>query len=200
MDYMIFLSQSIYLRTILLTAGFIVCFIWSAAAHTTYLDEKIDRLILQNSTADTTRTKKEKLFKYRCESIAKYVGFDESPTGQAIKHSCDHPEVGIVFYAGSDLGHYTPERIAQYFTDELAKHHVKSTVFIKDNKPSGSIMGFYINGESWLRDPVDPVKGIEMIEALAAETLLILYTEKRIKEWPTGAKLSSGKKASQAGR
>ena len=76
-------------------------------AGSDYLDERMDRLILKNSKADTSRTDKEKLFKYRCEYIEKYVGFDKSTSGQAIKHSCDKPEIGVTLYAGKDLGEHS---------------------------------------------------------------------------------------------
>ena len=157
-----------------------------------------DRAILKSSEADTSLTKKEKLFRYRCQTIKKYLGFDDTATGKAIKHSCDKPEIGIALYAGDDLGEHSPEKVAEYFERELTKNNISAKVFIKHKHPYGTSMGFYINGSSWLRDPVNPLKGIELIEALAAEALLILYTEKRIKEWPKGAKTPSSKKATQS--
>lgn len=144
-----------------------------------------DRAILIAAAGDATLTKREKLFTYRCETIAKHIGFDDTPTGKATKHSCDVPEVGIAFFAGSDLGKHPPNKIAQYFKDELAKHQVQSEVFIQDDWQYGSAMGFYINGESWLRDPIRPSQAIKKIEALAAETLLLLHTKGKIKKWPT---------------
>lgn len=144
----------------------------------------INRILLRESAADTSRTDHEKLFVYRCETIAKTIGFSGTPTGQATKYSCDETAVGIAFYAGSDLGKHPPEKVGQHFKDELAKHGMKSEVFIKHGHEYGSSMGFYINGESWLSDPVRPSKGVEMIEALAAEAKLILLTDGRIKEWP----------------
>ncbi|PCI97251.1 MAG: hypothetical protein COB14_09300 [Alphaproteobacteria bacterium] len=146
-----------------------------------------DRAILIAAQADTTLTKVEKLFDHRCEMIRKYLGFDDSVTGQAIRHSYDKTEIGISLYAGKDLGEHSPESVAEYFKKELAKHHVNAKVFIHQNHPYGTSMAFYINGSSWLKKPVDPLKGIEKIKGLAAETLLILYTEGRLKEWPKEA-------------
>lgn len=146
-----------------------------------------DRAILIASKADMTLTKVEKISTHRCEMIEKYLGFADSTMGRAIKHSCDMPEIGISLYAGNDLGEHSPEKVAQYFKGELAKHSMKAEVFIKSDHEYGTSMGFYINGGSWLRTPVDPLKGAELIEAMAAEAILILYTEGRISEWPKGA-------------
>lgn len=146
----------------------------------------VNRVLLRESAADTSRTDHEKLFVYRCETIAKTIGFSDTPTGRANKYSCDEPAVGIAFYAGSDLGKHPPEKIGQHFKDELAKHGMKSEVFIKHGHEYGSSMGFYINGHSWLSDPVRPSKGVEMIEALAAESKLILFKKGRITELPRG--------------
>lgn len=143
--------------------------------------------ILRAVKHDKTRTDHEKLFVYRCEIMDEVLGYEENPTGQATKHSCDHTEVGIALYAGNDLGNHTPEKVAQYLMDELKKHRVNSTVFIKHKHPYGTSMAFYINGSSWLRNPVGPMRGIELIEALAAETKLILLKYGRLKEWPQAA-------------
>ena len=150
------------------------------------LKEDIDRAIIRGTAADTSRTEHEKLFVYRCESIAETIGFSDTPTGRATKFSCDEPAVGIAFYAGPDLGKHPPEKVGQHFKDELAKHGVKSEIFIKHGHEYGSSMGFYINGDSWLSDPVRPSKGVDMIEALAAEAKLILFKKGRIIELPIG--------------
>lgn len=145
-----------------------------------------DKALLIASQADTNLTKEEKLFKYRCPTIRKYLGFADSIMGKAIKYSCDKAEIGITLYAGKDLGNNSPEKVAQHFKNQLAKRQVKAEVFIKSDHPYGTSMGFYINGGSWLRDPVDPLKGIELLDALAADAIMILYSEGRIKEWPKG--------------
>lgn len=148
------------------------------------LKSNMDQLIISKSVNETTLTKKQKLFEYRCEMIEKYVGFSDDPTGKATKYSCDHPAVGIAFYAGKDLGKHSPEKVAQYFKDELAKQNIKAEVFIKHGHEYGSSMAFYIIGDSWLRKPINPLDGIKEIETLAAETKLILLTEGQINEWP----------------
>ena len=81
----------------------------------------INRILLRESAADTSRTDHEKLFVYRCETIAKTIGFSGTPTGQATKYSCDVPAVGIAFYAGSDLGKHPPEKVGQHFPGSV--HH-----------------------------------------------------------------------------
>lgn len=151
------------------------------------LKEDIDRAIIKGNATDTSRTDHEKLFVYRCESIAKAIGFSETVSGRATKYSCDQPGVGIALYAGSDLGKHPPEKIAQYFKDELAKFGMISEVFIKPGHEHGSSMAFYINGDSYLSDPVRPSEATRLIEAIAAEAKLILLTKGRIKEWPTAS-------------
>ena len=143
--------------------------------------------ILRAAKHDTSLTDHEKLFVYRCDMIRKYAGFPDTPSGNATKHSCDRPEIGIAFFAGSDLGKHSPEKIANYFKTELAKHRIKAEVFIQDNWEYGSALGFYVNGESWLKNPIPPSQAVEKIEALAAEAILILYTKGRINEWPKSA-------------
>jgi hypothetical protein len=48
-------------------------------------------------------------------------------------------------------------------------------------------MAFYINGDSYLSDPVRPSEATKLIEAIAAEAKLILLTKGRIKDWPTAS-------------
>ena len=155
-----------------------------------YADLKtdVDQLIINKSAEDKTLTNQEKLFDHRCDMIAKYLGFSDTPTGKATKYSCDVPAVGIAFYAGKDLGKHPPEKITQYIQNELSKHNVKSKAFIKHNHNHGSSVAFYINGESWLTMPLDPLESVKKVEALAAETKLILFTAGRIKTWPKSVK------------
>jgi hypothetical protein len=47
-------------------------------------------------------------------------------------------------------------------------------------------MAFYINGESYLSDPARPSEATKLIEAIAAESKLILFKRGRIKELPRG--------------
>ena len=74
--------------------------------------------ILRAAKAETTLTDHEKLYVHRCAMINKYVGFSDSPTSQATKHSCDVPEIGIAFFAGDDLGQHSPLKIANYFKSD----------------------------------------------------------------------------------
>ncbi|GAB5451155.1 MAG: hypothetical protein Hals2KO_14830 [Halioglobus sp.] len=146
------------------------------------LTTDIDGAILAGLRHDTSLTKKEKLFTYRCESIERTIGFSETPTGQATKYSCDVAGVGIALYAGADLGKHPPEKVGQYFVDALAKEGVRAKVFIKPDHEFGSSMAFYINGDSWRDDPVDPLKGVDLIKFLAAESKLILFADGRIEK------------------
>lgn len=130
------------------------------------------------------RTDYEKLFVYRCETIDETIGFADTPTGKATEYSCRAPNIGIALYAGADLGKHPPEKIAQYFVDEIAKYGVTAETFIKHDHPHGSSMEFYIDGDSWLDDPIRPSQAVEKIEALAAEAKLLLYTAGKIEAWP----------------
>jgi len=130
------------------------------------------------------RTDYEKLFVYRCETIEETIGFAETPTGKATEYSCTGPNIGIALYAGKDLGDHSPEKVGQYYIDEIAKFGMTAEVFIKHEHPHGSSMVFYINGESYLREPIDPLSGIDLIEAIAAEAKLLLYTAGKIKVIP----------------
>ena len=151
------------------------------------LQVDVNRILLRESASDTSRSDYEKLFTYRCETIATTIGFSDTPTGRATQYSCNKPGVGIAFYAGSDLGKHPPEKVGQYFKDELAKYGMISEVFIKHGHEHGSSMASYINGDSWLPLPVDPLEGTKQIEALAAEAKLLLFKYKRITELPRTA-------------
>ena len=153
-----------------------------------YLDLDINIAILASAKADNSRTDYEKLFDYRCETMVRYLGFPDTPTGKATKYSCDVPAIGIALYAGKDLGKHPPEKITQYFIDELAKHNLTAQAFIKHDHDYGSSMAFYINGESWLSQIKRPSEAVKMIKTLAAETKLILLTTGRIKKWPKSLK------------
>jgi len=158
----------------------LACLVVSSA----YADLKtdVDQLIINKLAEDKTLSNQEKLFDCRCDMIAKYLGFSETPTGRATKYSCDVPAVGIAFYAGKDLGKHPPEKIAKYFKDELAKYNVKAEIFIKHDHEFGSSMGFYINGDSWLSLPIDPLKAVKEIDILATEAKLLLFSKGRIKK------------------
>lgn len=147
------------------------------------LDTAMNRAILKATAFDTARTDKQKLFENRCATIARYVGFEKDTTGEARKYSCDVAGVGIAFYAGADLGKHPPEKVGQYFVEALAKEGVPAKVFIKRDHDYGSSMGFYVNGRSWQEEPVDPLKGTKLLEFLANESKLILFTEGRIQDW-----------------
>jgi len=153
-----------------------------------WADLKRDEAIalLRAAKAEKNLTDQEKLGRYRCDMISKYLGFKDTVIGKARKYSCNTPEIGVALYAGEDLGDHSPEKVAQYFKDEFTKNNINAEVFIQKNHPYGTSMGFYINGESLIRNPVDPLKGIEILKGMAAEALLILYTEKRISTWPKG--------------
>lgn len=133
------------------------------------------------------RSKYEKMFVYRCETIEETIGFADTPTGKATEYSCAGPNIGIALYAGRDLGKHSPEKVGQYFVDEIAKFGMTAKMFIKHDHPHGSSMAFYINGESYLRDPVRPSEALKLIEAVAAESKLLLYVAGKIPEIPKNA-------------
>ena len=159
-------------------------FIGAAGLARADLTKDVNGAILAGLRDDTTRTNHEKLYVYRCESIAKSIGFSDNPTGKATKFSCDEAGVGIALYAGKDLGKHPPEKVGEYFVDMLAKEGLKAKVFIKHDHEHGSSMAFYINGASWEDDPLRPSKAVEQLDALASESKLILLTDGRIDKWP----------------
>lgn len=163
--------------------GFALLISFSVAAYAD-LDTAINKAILEATTDDTTRTNKQKLFKNRCATIAETVGFEKNVTGQARKYSCDVPGIGIALYAGSDLGKHSPEKVGEYFIDALAKEGLQAQVFIKPDHEYGSSMAFYINAESWRREPARVSEVANKIDLLAAHTKLVLLTDGRIDSWP----------------
>ncbi len=156
-------------------------FPYSAFAH---IDTEINRQILTATKSDTSRTDKDKLFTNRCDTIKQYVGFEESISGQAREYSCNYTGVGIALYAGSDLGKHSPESVGQYFISELKKRGVSAQFFIKPDHEYGSSMAFFIDGRTWLLEPINPLEGIKDIDFLANETKLLLLKGGRITEWP----------------
>ena len=148
------------------------------------LDAVFNKSILDALAHDNSRTGKEKLFDNRCQTIRETVGFEDNIDGQAREYSCDVDGIGITLYAGEDLGHHKPETVAKHFTDYLTnKRGLPAKVFIQDDHPYGTTMAFYINGSSWLFQPINPLEGIEKLDALAAEAKLILLTDERVSKW-----------------
>lgn len=160
----------------------VVCILYAGIGHA-HLDTKMNRAILAATAEDKTRTDKQKLFENRCQTIVDRVGFEEGVTGAARKFSCDVIGVGITLYAGADLGKHSPEEVGQHFVDALAKEGLQSEVFIKHGHEYGSSMAFYINGETWLDESVDPLSAIKKVDTLIAEANLILLKRGRIQEW-----------------
>ena len=160
-------------------------FSYSSFAH---IDTEINRQILTATKSDTSRTDKEKLFTNRCDTIKKYVGFEESISGQAREYSCNYTGVGIALYAGSDLGKHSPESVGQYFIEGLQKRNVNAQFFIKHDHEYGSSMAFFINGTTWQLEPLAVMEAIKDIEFLANETKLILLHEKGVNSWPHAPK------------
>lgn len=144
----------------------------------------INGAILAGLRHDTSRTQHEKLYVYRCESIIKSIGFSDTPTGRATKYSCDVPGVGIALYAGKDLGKHSPEKVGQHFVNALLAEGLQAEVFIKTDHEYGSSIGFYINGASWRDDAVRPSEALELLDFLADESKLILFTKGRLKTYP----------------
>ena len=148
------------------------------------LDADINKGILEALEHDTSRTGTEKLFENRCQTIRETVGFEDSVHGQARKYSCDIAGIGITLYAGEDLGHHKPETVAKHFTNYLTnKRGLPAKVFIKHDHTHGTSMAFYINGRTWMYEPVSPLEGIEKLKFLGDEAKLILFTQNRIPEW-----------------
>lgn len=154
--------------------------------------------ILKASRHDTSLTDHEKLFEHRCDMIKKYVGYDNTPMSQAIRYSCSDLVIGIVFYAGSDLGKHSPEKVAQHFKDKLAYYGMTSEVFIKHAHNAGSSMAFFVNGEPYKGDPVGPLEAMKLLDALSADARLTYFdngqiTPQQLKEWIQSAPANKDK-------
>lgn len=148
------------------------------------LDAAFNRSILDALVDDNSRSDIEKLFDDRCQTIKDTVGFEEGISGQAREYSCDVAGIGVTLYVGEDLGKHDPAAVAKHFTDYLTnKRGIPAKAFIKKKHPYGTSMAFYVNGQSWLLEPVNPLQANEKLEALSAEAKLILFTQKRVAEW-----------------
>lgn len=148
------------------------------------LDAAFNKSILDALAHDTSRTGTEKLFDNRCETIRETVGFEDSIDGKAREYSCDVDGIGITLYAGEDLGKHKPETVAKHFTDYLTnKRGLSAKAFIQRGHPHGTSMAFYINGSTWLFQPVNPLEAIEKLKFMADEAKLILYTDGRLSKW-----------------
>jgi len=122
----------------------------------------------------------QKLSFNRCASLKKYVGFSDTPLGQATEYSCKGLNIGITLYAGKDLGKHSPEKVAQLFKSKLAEEAMTAEVFIKPNHEYGTVMAFFINGESYFNDYIIPMEAIKNIDTLAAEARLFYFKNEQI--------------------
>lgn len=136
--------------------------------------------LLKASEADSSLTVDEKLNVYRCETVKKHVGFDGTILGDALEYSCSAPVVGVVFYAGNDLGKHSPEKIAAYMEAEFAKNGVSAKVFIKPNHGHGSSASFIVRGGREVMNPIDPLSAIKNIEGFVANIKLVFFADKLI--------------------
>lgn len=136
--------------------------------------------LLKAAAQDKTLSDKEKLFKYRCSMIKKYLTLTDTPTHKAVSHSCSDAVVGVSFYVGDDLGKHSPEKIAVHIENEFAKHGVSAKVFFRENKPYASRIAFMMKGGSFLYEPTDPISAINSIKSFAAEMKLLYFRDKDI--------------------
>lgn len=147
--------------------------------------------LLQAMGGEITDSDYQKLSFNRCDAIKKHQGFSESPLGEAIHYSCKGLVIGIAFYAGDDLGKHAPEKVAQLFRKKLSEQNMTSDVFVKQNHRHGSVMAFFINGESYHYDWVGPLHALETLEGLSAEARLFFLknkqiTSKELEHWVKG--------------
>ncbi len=166
--------------TVILT----VFFTFSAPTQAANLQTILNSQIIQAAKHDSSLTRMEKLFERRCEMIEKYLGYRDNPMGHAMKYSCQEPQIGIAFYAGPDLGDYPPARIERVFLDRIGDEGLKAKVFTDLNHKKGSSVIFFINGETYLKDSVNPVKALEQVKYLVAEAKLIFISRHQVDVWP----------------
>lgn len=84
------------------------------------LDTVLGAKLLKAAEPETSLTVDEKLNVYRCTMVKKYLGFEDTILGNALAYSCSKPVVGVVFYAGNDLGQHSPEKIANYIKSKFS--------------------------------------------------------------------------------
>lgn len=169
------------LRNIAVSTWVFFCF--SSLSYAGYQAD-LEREVLRASLPDTSMTSYEKLFVYRCETVEKYLGFEDTAIGNAMKYSCnDAPQIGIALYVGSDLGDYPPEQIRKVFIERLDKEGLTAEVFIQKELEFGSAVIFFVNGESYLEDRVNPVEALKQIEVLSAEAKLMYIQSGQAEHW-----------------
>lgn len=108
------------------------------------------------------------------------IGFDDTVLGLTLEYSCSAPVVGVIFYAGNDLGKHSPEKIAAYMKTEFEKNGVLAKVFIKENREHGSSSSFLVRGGRKVMNPVDPLSAIKNIEDFVANIKLVFFADKLI--------------------
>jgi len=144
------------------------------------LDIILGAQLLKAAKENTILSVNEKLNVYRCQMVKKYIGFDDTPLSQALKYSCSAPVVGVVFYAGKDLGHHSPEKIADYIKKEFSKYGMVARVFINVEHEFSSSVAYIIGGGKEVFDPVSPAKAIKNIKGFAADMKLVFFADKLI--------------------
>lgn len=150
------------------------------------LKDILAALVLRASKAETSISDADKLMARRCEMLTKYVGFKDTPMGKAMKYSCDAPQIGIAFYAGPDLGDYPPEQIERVFLDRIGDRGLKAKVFTDLEHEHGSSVVFFVHGDTYLRNAVDPVEALSEVKNLINETKLIFMAYRLVTKWPDG--------------
>jgi hypothetical protein len=144
------------------------------------LDTVLGAKLLKAAESETSLTADEKLNVYRCKMVKKFVGFDDTILGNALEYSCSAAVVGVVFYAGNDLGKHSPEKIAAYMEAEFAKNGILAKVFIKPNPEHGSSASFIVRGGREVMNPIDPLSAIKNIEGFVANIKLVFFADKLI--------------------
>ena len=160
-------------------------------AYSADMRTKLGAQILRAAKSDQSLTDTEKLSSHRCHMLKKHVGFTESAFSQALAFSCNNVGIGVVFYAGSDLGHHSPEKIAQAFKLKFKQQKVRAEVFIKYPHDSGSAVAFFINGQSYTADWLGVIEALDTVKHASNEAKLIYFKNKQIsseqlKKWAKG--------------
>ena len=146
----------------------------------TSLDIVLGAKLLKAAKANTSLTVDEKLNVYRCEMVKRYLGFEETALGQAIKYSCTAPVVGVVFYIGDDLGKHSPEKIVNHIETVFSQHGMQAKVFINHQQSYSSSVAYIVDGGKEVFDPVPPVQAIKQIKSFSADMKLVFFADKLI--------------------
>lgn len=133
----------------------------------------LDGQILDAAKAKSRLSDQDILFDRRCEMIEKYLGYDDTAMSRAMHYSCQGMQIGIAFFVGPDLDDYPPERIRQAYIERFDALGLPAEVFIDDQYQHGTNMVFFIKGECFLPERIDPVDALDQLTTISSNAKMM---------------------------